>query len=143
MPSRRSRDSLLAPGAPLDRLARYDRPDRESGDGGEILMRGRWRLWIPGLVAMLLAVPIAVRAMAPEIWPSFTQSQADEGKQLYAERCANCHGAQLEGVGTPALTGSPFIRRWASGGKSVGDFYAKMRDSMPLMAPHSLTDDQY
>ena len=106
-------------------------------------MGARWRLWILAVIAILIAVPATLRAMAPEIWPRFTQAQADSGKQIYAERCANCHGAQLEGVGTPALTGPPFIRHWAGGGKTVGDFYAKMRDSMPLMAPHSLSDDQY
>ena len=96
-----------------------------------------------GLAAAIVAIPAAVRALPAEVWPSFTQAQADDGKTIYAERCANCHGAQLEGVGTPALTGPAFIRRWAGGDKTVGDFYAKMRDSMPLMAPHSLGDEQY
>jgi PQQ-dependent dehydrogenase (methanol/ethanol family) len=91
----------------------------------------------------IIALPAIVRAVPAEEWPSFTQAQADEGKQLYAERCIYCHGSSLEGVGTPALTGTPFIRRWASGSKTVGDLYAKMRDTMPMMAPHSLTDDQY
>jgi PQQ-dependent dehydrogenase (methanol/ethanol family) len=110
---------------------------------GEISMRGGLRLRILAVIATLIAVPVTGLAVAPESWPSFTQAQADAGKTIYAERCANCHGAQLEGVGTPALTGTPFLRHWAGGGKTVGDFYARMRDSMPLMAPHSLSDDDY
>ena len=86
------------------------------------------------LVVAPLILPATVRALAPDVWPSFTQAQADEGKQLYADRCANCHGANLEGVGTPALTGASFIRRWAGGSKTVGDFYAKIRDTMPMIA---------
>jgi len=90
------------------------------------------RNWVVVALAVAIALPVAVRAVVPPAWPSFTQAQADEGKALYAERCANCHGANLEGVGTPALTGSSFVRRWSSGDKAVGNFYAKMRDTMRL-----------
>jgi PQQ-dependent dehydrogenase (methanol/ethanol family) len=96
-----------------------------------------------GAFAALVAAPAVVHAVAPDIWPSFTQAQADTGKALYAERCANCHGAQLEGIGTPALSGSSFLRRWADGNKAVGALYTKMRDTMPMMAPHSLSETEY
>jgi PQQ-dependent dehydrogenase (methanol/ethanol family) len=110
------------------------------------MTRSAWRSRITAAIGLAVATfvaPAVVRALPAEVWPSFTQAQADEGKQIYADRCSNCHGAQLEGVGTPALTGSSFVRRWGEGNKTVGDLYAKMRDTMPMMAPHSLTDDQY
>jgi PQQ-dependent dehydrogenase (methanol/ethanol family) len=95
------------------------------------------------LVAAVIAVPAVLGAMPAAIWPSFTQAQADDGKPIYAERCATCHGGSLEGLGPPALTGAPFLRHWAAGGKTIGDLYAKMRDTMPVMAPHSLSDADY
>ncbi len=76
---------------------------------GGMFVKGSRRLRILAVIAMLIAVPVTLQAMAPEIWPSFTQTQADEGKTLYAERYANCHGATLEGVGTPALTAGDIV----------------------------------
>ncbi len=34
----------------------------------------------------------------------FTADQANLGRLAYAQRCATCHGAQLQGTGAPALT---------------------------------------
>src|SRR5258706_6412239 len=121
------------------------RATRSATRGGMSMTRSAWRARTTAIMALVAAValPMTVHAVVPEVWPSFTQAQADEGKQLYADRCANCHGANLEGVGTPALTGTSFVRRWGEGNKTVGDLYAKMRDTMPMMAPHSLSDDQY
>ena len=47
---------------------------------------------------------------------SYTQMQADSGQRIYAQRCANCHGFNLEGFElAPALAGNLFTRRFGDG----------------------------
>ncbi len=42
----------------------------------------------------------------------FSRAQAERGQALYAQRCALCHGAALQGVNAPPLVGSVFVGRW-------------------------------
>lgn len=79
---------------------------------------------------------------------------AVEGAEVYAAKCALCHGANGEGLGTfPPLIGRE-PRDFAFGRdaklvKTVGNYwpYATtlfdyIRRAMPLMAPGSLTNDE-
>lgn len=85
--------------------------------------------WSPGGAAR------AAKALPPRAL--FTARQADEGRALYAQRCAMCHGAALEGTfETPALTGR-FVANWA--GRPAGDLYAYLGRAMPQFAPGSLS----
>ena len=60
-------------------------------------------LCIPGLVISQESV-------------SYTQMQADSGQRIYEQRCANCHGFNLEGFElAPALAGNLFTRRFGDG----------------------------
>ena len=94
---------------------------------------------VAGLVAVLaggagLAAPKAPRHL------SYTADQATAGAQVYAVRCAMCHGRRLEGtLETPALTGK-FVANWA--GRPVGDLPAYLARAMPQFAPGSLTADE-
>ncbi len=36
----------------------------------------------------------------------YTEAQAEQGKQLYAQHCAACHGDQLQGKSAPAIAGT-------------------------------------
>ena len=73
--------------------------------------------------------------------PWFSKEQVASGRWQYSQRCSVCHGAQLQGTGAPALTGSTFERQW--NGKTVKDFYDYVHDQMPLGQAGSLKPQQY
>lgn len=58
---------------------------------------------------------------------------------MYSENCAECHGANLQGISGPKLTGSAFRKKFASADK-LYDFVSKQ---MPLSSPGSLSKKQY
>lgn len=68
--------------------------------------------------------------------------QIDAGKEGYAQHCAVCHAAQLEGMAHfPPLRGAIFQRRWTE--RTLGELYTYVHDTMPLGAGGSLEDDTY
>ena len=71
----------------------------------------------------------------------YTAAQADRGKALYAQNCADaCHNANLSGQGpAPSLAGADFRARWA--GTSLGELFKRIRTTMPKTNPGSLADD--
>jgi cytochrome c len=78
----------------------------------------------------------------------------DEGKAVFAENCALCHGEKLEGILAPEYKGDKLIGGRGSLGsatpvKTVESYwpYATtvfdyVKRAMPLTAPGSLSDDQ-
>jgi mono/diheme cytochrome c family protein len=71
----------------------------------------------------------------------YTQEQAKRGDALYAEHCASCHGADMNGGEmAPGLTGGEFSANWND--LSLGDLFERMRVSMPQNAPGSLSRAQ-
>lgn len=97
------------------------------------------------VVASLGAGPVT-RALA-----SATQSvsertgvseQAKRGESTYLDECGRCHSETLSGTEFgPALVGHEFVRGWT--GKSVGDMFVRVRDTMPVDSPGRLTAQQY
>jgi mono/diheme cytochrome c family protein len=72
----------------------------------------------------------------------YTGVQAARGAQLFQQSCASCHGTALTGLGeAPALIGAQFIGDF--NGLTVGDLYERIRTTMPLNNPGSLTRDEY
>jgi alcohol dehydrogenase (cytochrome c) len=69
----------------------------------------------------------------------FTAMQVSAGAQLYRQQCASCHGAQLQGVSAPALTGPSFGNTHLN----LSQFRSVVTTQMPLTAPGSLKPDQY
>ncbi|MDB5041212.1 MAG: Pyrrolo-quinoline quinone [Candidatus Eremiobacteraeota bacterium] len=69
----------------------------------------------------------------------YTPAQVQAGKAVYASQCSACHGAKLQGVSGPALTGASF----AHSNLNVSQFRAIVTQQMPLTAPASLKPDQY
>ena len=60
----------------------------------------------------------------------FTDEQAARGSEAYAQSCASCHGAALEGNQFgPALKGEPFQSRWR--GRTQAALAEKVRTTMP------------
>jgi mono/diheme cytochrome c family protein len=92
------------------------------------------------LLAALMAVAPQAMAQTKSVWDGvYSQAQADRGHAQYAQHCAMCHGAELEGNGeAPPLTGE-FIPDWA--GMPLADLHDKIRITMPLNAPGTLSPE--
>ena len=73
------------------------------------------------------------------IWAGvYTNGQAQRGRTAYLAKCANCHRDNLAGSPmAPALVGAGFLLMWD--GKSVRDFYGRIRTTMPSDLPGSLS----
>ena len=69
----------------------------------------------------------------------YTPQQVATGSQLYAQSCASCHGAKLQGVSAPALTGAAM----AGAKLNLSQLRTIVTTQMPLNAPGSLKPDQY
>ncbi|HZO94297.1 MAG TPA: PQQ-binding-like beta-propeller repeat protein [Candidatus Baltobacteraceae bacterium] len=69
----------------------------------------------------------------------YTPQQASQGAQLYAQNCSSCHGAQLQGVSAPALTGPQMARNKLN----LSQLRTIVTTQMPLTAPGSLKPEQY
>jgi alcohol dehydrogenase (cytochrome c) len=69
----------------------------------------------------------------------YTSAQVQVGKAVFASQCASCHGAQLQGVSGPALTGAGLART----NINVSALRTAVTTTMPLTAPGSLTPTQY
>jgi cytochrome c len=98
------------------------------------------------------ASPADVAARSLNVFPDGKglpdgRGSASEGKALYAERCASCHGTAGTGGSAEELAGGRLDG--PSPDKTIGTYwpYATtvfdfVRRSMPLDAPGSLSDDQ-
>jgi len=73
----------------------------------------------------------------------FTGEQAKNGERAYQSNCATCHGYDLHSgdAEAPDLTEGPFKYGW--GGRTIGDQFELIRNSMPLRNPRSLDDQTY
>jgi mono/diheme cytochrome c family protein len=65
--------------------------------------------------------------------------RAESGGKLYAEVCAECHGATLGGGKGPPLRGAAFLQNWQH--KSARDLYSRILTTMPADAPGTLPDE--
>lgn len=88
-------------------------------------------------VVLLLSCFIPTLACAE---PLFTAAEAERGEALYNSKCATCHGRNLVSRGDPpSLTGEPFTIGWI--GKSVGDRFAAIKETMPPNDAGNLPDE--
>ncbi|MEP6961597.1 MAG: cytochrome c [Acidobacteriota bacterium] len=76
------------------------------------------------------------------VWDGvYTEAQAARGQALYTSTCAGCHGTSLTGgESAPPLSGGEFFSNWNS--LSVGDLFERIRVSMPLNRPGSMSREQ-
>jgi mono/diheme cytochrome c family protein len=70
----------------------------------------------------------------------YTDAQATKGHTLYADRCAQCHGATLGGDIAPPLVGNEFLGNWAE--VPLADLVDKIKNTMPADDPGTLTQQQ-
>jgi quinoprotein glucose dehydrogenase len=95
------------------------------------------------LAAALLTSSVvyaALHAQAPRtVWDGvFTKEQADRGAEAYQKACSECHGNDLAGDGfAPGLANPDFSANW--NGTTVGDFFERIRISMPPNGPTGVT----
>src|SRR5258706_3805851 len=83
-----------------------------------------------GIVAQSVPTPV-----------TFTTVQADEGRPLYVEQCASCHGQYLDdGQFGPALKGVDFRARWS---RPTDALFTTMSTSMPPARPGTFGDTAY
>ena len=96
------------------------------------------------LVAMVLLVASMTgqAEQSASVWDGvYTPVQADRGKALYAQNCASCHGAALDGSGqAPPLSGKDFTGNW--NGQTADDLFEKIQTSMPADQPGKLSRSQ-
>jgi quinoprotein glucose dehydrogenase len=93
--------------------------------------------------ALLVIAVIAVSGQAQKtVWDGvYTEEQAKRGSDVYAEKCAMCHGDSLGGVeSAPALTGPQFYATWE--GENLNSLFERIRTSMPQDNPGSLSRAQ-
>ena len=64
--------------------------------------------------------------------------QDQNGASLYAELCAECHGATLGGGKGPPLRGADFLQNWQQ--KTARTLYGRILTTMPAGAPGTLSE---
>jgi mono/diheme cytochrome c family protein len=91
------------------------------------------------LLVFLFPAPASTQDSQRTIWDGvYTEAQAERGHAMFLDACSNCHGRNLEGADmTPPLTGGAFTSNWD--GLTVGDLADRIRISMPLNTPGTLT----
>ena len=76
----------------------------------------------------------------------YAARQAERGKTVYAQRCAVCHGVDLDGgVDTEDASRVPALRRANFGvtRRTLENLYGFVRESMPRDEPGALADRVY
>jgi mono/diheme cytochrome c family protein len=104
---------------------------------GWVLRLGATAAVGPLMVVWLAAVAVqAQRASASA--GVYTRAQAGRGQALYEQQCTDCHQKDLSGGDRgPALAGDSFLQAWVD--LSVADLFTRIRTSMPVESPGSLT----
>ena len=82
------------------------------------------------MLAVLLAAPSAVRSQG---------TRSSTGERLYAQQCAGCHGADLDGGVGPALRGRALLAQSRAKPPTAADLDVWIRANMPVSAPGSLS----
>ncbi|MCY4057939.1 MAG: c-type cytochrome [Gammaproteobacteria bacterium] len=105
-------------------------------------------LGVCGAAALTLAVgavglPAAQETSPPSVRDGvYTPEQADRGEVLYDDRCAVCHGAIRQFVPEMAALLGDHNFRNAWRGRSLGEMFGYIRETMPQDAPGTLTAAQ-
>ena len=99
------------------------------------------------LVLLLIAAPFATVPLVAGAQPAkpalYTADQAIAGAAVYAQSCAACHGAQMEGVAAPALKGPALGDMAAAQGLTAQSLLDVVANTMPQSDPGSLKPEEY
>lgn len=92
--------------------------------------------------ARMIASSLLVAAATSAAAGSYTEGQAEAGREAFGRYCADCHHASLRGSAHgAALTGRAFLDKW--GGRSAADLLAYVRKEMSTTVPRSAGEDVY
>ena len=104
-------------------------------------------LMVGAALACATSIAGAQTVKPVSVWSGvYTTAQNQRGEEVHAAVCAMCHGAQLNGAGSPEMPPSPaiaratFLRKWA--GNNVAALFTIVRHTMPPDAPNTLTNQQ-
>ena len=77
------------------------------------------------------AAQSALRQPFPTIWSGvYSKTEAERGKQVYAQQCSRCHGTDMKGgLTAPSLIGAKFFDRWHD--LRLADVVAFIQAGMP------------
>jgi cytochrome c len=94
------------------------------------------RLLLGGLA--LVGLPGGAMAQSPAArMASYTEAQAERGREIFEQTCVRCHGADLTGgEGGPPLVGEPLLYTW--GGQRVTGLLRFVLNNMPMSDPGTL-----
>lgn len=103
------------------------------------------RLWCGAAIvtSLGLGTPWALAGIGGSAPALYTKAQAQQGKKLYRDSCAICHGGHLQGGAGPALTGSMFQQMAAAQDLTPKSLLGVVSQSMPKTNPGGLSADQY
>jgi mono/diheme cytochrome c family protein len=73
----------------------------------------------------------------------YTKAQAQEGAQIFAGKCARCHGDNLLGTAAPSVAGTDFLRTAKQNGWTLAMIRYLVVNNMPMNAPDTLSPSQY
>jgi mono/diheme cytochrome c family protein len=98
------------------------------------------------LTSIAVAVSLSAVGHAQDsglIWDGvYSIDQSSRGETVYSETCVSCHGQDLGGnSNSPGLVGMGFMFLWE--GRSLGEFFEKIRSDMPTDRPGQLTQQNY
>jgi sugar lactone lactonase YvrE/mono/diheme cytochrome c family protein len=96
-----------------------------------------------GAAALMVGGPLLAQDAPRTIWSGvYSEAQAARGRDHFNQSCASCHGVQLTGTGeAPPLSGAEFMANW--NGLTMGDMFERVRTTMPMDRPNSLSRDAY
>jgi S-disulfanyl-L-cysteine oxidoreductase SoxD len=94
------------------------------------------------LVLGLSVAALKAQTAARNVWDGvYSADQAAQGKAIFADKCATCHGADLNGAEmAPPLVGPTFLGDWV--GQSADDLFTRIHTTMPANDPGSLSNAQ-
>ena len=85
------------------------------------------------------AIAVIAAAQAPPGPAIFTADQTQNGRSVYDQNCAGCHGATFQGSGdAPALAGGTFLLKWRT--RMVSELFGEILQTMPPTSPGSLSE---
>jgi len=102
------------------------------------------RLFVLSVLLVFHSPLYAAQAAKTVLDGVYSETQAARGRDFYTAVCSSCHGAALQGVSAPQLTGNRFIERWREG--TLDPLYEFIRQRMPFGRPANakpIPDNEY
>jgi mono/diheme cytochrome c family protein len=95
-----------------------------------------------GLVLAASVAGLSAQTASHNVWDGvYTADQATQGNAVFADKCATCHGPDLNGAEmAPPLVGATFLGDWV--GQSADDLFTRIHTTMPANDPGSLSNAQ-